>query len=364
MTAGESGNGHRLPQGSSAQTMLIAVTYHYVRPGFAGSAPGIYGITPGELETQLRLLGTVGEFVSIAQVRAAVRDRGRLPPRALLVTLDDGLREQVDHALPVLDRLGIPAVFFVNTWPIANRAISTVHKIHLLRANTSPTNFYALLQAEGRRQGIEVGPGVVPAAAAVQYPWDSPESAQLKYFLNHELAPDVKDAIIGPCFRHVFGDAEEAISGDLYMDIERLRELGARGYLGTHGHRHVHLGRLSRPALQENVRTSLDTLVQWTGVRPFALAYPFGSLEASRVEAAAVAEAGVELAFTMERAANVDLDRPLHLARFDCNELPAGRQPSFTVHSLFDSAPWARWHREMPEPGVPGNAMAAALKET
>jgi len=327
--------------------MLIVVTYHYVRPSRGRPSEGIQGISPDGLAAQLGPLGMAGDFVSVSQVRDAMQGGRPLPRRALLVTFDDGLREQVDYALPVLDRLGIPAIFFVNTWPIANRAVSTVHKIHLLLAHTSPGTFRALLTAEGRRQGIEVRFGVEPRDAAISYPWDSHEVAQLKYFLNHQLGPDVKDALVAPCFRYAFGDDEAIISRALYMDLDQLRVLGTRGYLGTHGDRHLPLGRLSGRAVRESVRVSLHTLVEWTGVRPFALAYPFGSLGSATIEAgAAAAAAGVQLAFTTERAANVDLRQPLHLARFDCNDLPGGRRPCFALETLFESVPPARWHRD------------------
>jgi len=69
-------------------------------------------------------------------------------------------------------------------------------------------------------------------------------------------------------------------------------------------------------------------------------------LEASTLQAvAAAAEAGVRLAFTIERAANVDFCRPMHLARFDCNDLPGGKQPRFAAASLFEQVPPARWYR-------------------
>src|SRR5437879_1520972 len=126
--------------------MLIVVTYHYVRPTFEAPFAGIHGVTPAQLEGQLRRLATAGEFVSGRDVLDAVRGTGCLPERAILITFDDGLREQCEHALPVLRRLGIPGMFFVNTQPIALGTVSTVHKIHLLRAHTPPERLEALLQ--------------------------------------------------------------------------------------------------------------------------------------------------------------------------------------------------------------------------
>src|SRR5204863_8578235 len=206
------------------------------RPGSQHPSPALDGVTPSTLAAHLQKLGTLGQSVTLAQVREAVRGGRPLPARALLGTFDDGLREQVDEALPVLDRLGIPAAFFVNTWPIANRAVTSVHQIHLLRAHTPPAAFAALVRAQAQRQGLDLQSD--PAEAAASYPWDDAESAQLKFFLNHQLSPGVVAALVGPCFREVFGD-EAAISADLYMDVDQLRMLSARGSLGTHGDRHL-----------------------------------------------------------------------------------------------------------------------------
>jgi peptidoglycan/xylan/chitin deacetylase (PgdA/CDA1 family) len=324
---------------------LIVVNYHYVRPRFDYPFPGIHGLTPEALEHQLRLLGGVGQFVSVDQVRTAARGGVPLPTRALLVTFDDGLREQIDHALPILDRLGIPAVFFVNTAPIASGTVTPVHQIHMLRAYMAPAQSRAQLLEEARRCGVEVLSGDHPEAAA-SYPWDDPESAQLKYLLNHALTAETRDALVAPCFRAQFGADETSLSRELYMDIEQLRSLSARGYLGTHGDRHLPLGRIPRGAAREDVRVSLQRLAEWTGVRPFALSYPFGTLECvTRDAQAAVAAEGLELAFTAERAANEDLERPLQLARFDSNDLPGGRRPCLGLEAVFEAAFPARWYR-------------------
>jgi peptidoglycan/xylan/chitin deacetylase (PgdA/CDA1 family) len=325
--------------------MLIAVVYHYIRPSFDDPHPSIYGVTPAQLEAQLRLLGGVGEFVEPRELRAAVQDGGRLPTKGILVTLDDGLREQFEWALPVLDRLGVTPLFFVSTQPIAQRAVCTVHKIHLLRARTAPAEFLALLRTHAGRQGTDVRlPEDQDAQACAVYRYDAPEAARLKYLLNFRLPSKTSEALVDACFSDVFGDDEAAISADLYMDREQIREIGARGCLGTHGHRHLPLGVLSPAAVWEDVETSFEYLTTWSGARPFALAYPYGTYEACSAQVGEIAAAlGVELGFTGEAAGNADLRRPFHLARFDCNDLPGGRRARWDVQSLFARVPTARW---------------------
>ncbi|MGE0433711.1 MAG: polysaccharide deacetylase family protein, partial [Planctomycetota bacterium] len=122
--------------------MLIIVNFHYVRPSYDDLPfPAIHGITPDGFRRQLLMLGEFGRFVGLAQVCDAVAGGKGLPDVSLLVTFDDGLREQHEYAWPILQELDIPAVFFPNTRPIATSTVSVVHQIHLLRAHTPPGEF-------------------------------------------------------------------------------------------------------------------------------------------------------------------------------------------------------------------------------
>ena len=47
----------------------------------------------------------------------------------------------------------------------------------------------------------------------------------------------------------------------------------------------------------------------------------------------------------MERAGNFGLERPMHLARFDCNDVPGGKHCALEPADLFDTVAPARWHR-------------------
>jgi peptidoglycan/xylan/chitin deacetylase (PgdA/CDA1 family) len=325
--------------------MLIAVNYHYVRPVFDAPHPSIHGVTPRQFEAQLKLLGAAGEFVGAGQIRAALHGKP-LPPRAIAITFDDGLREQADHAWPVLSRLGIPALFFINTAPRAEGKVMTVHKIHILRSQVAPASFLALLRRNAQILGIELERDGADGSAEMQYPYDPPEVARVKYLLNAQLAHDDRDRLIDACFSEVYPGQESAMSRDLYMETAQIRSLAERGCIGSHLHDHLSIGFLSEHAAQEQIHLSIVYLEKWTGLRPFAMSYPYGSRQICPPSVGALAaKDGIEFAFTMERAGNRKLDLPLHLARFDCNDVPGGKSCQWKAEEFFESVPTANWHR-------------------
>jgi peptidoglycan/xylan/chitin deacetylase (PgdA/CDA1 family) len=323
---------------------MLVVNYHYVRPSFEEGARGIHGLTPGELEAQLTRLARVLSFVGASDVRDAARGNQPLPRRSVLVTFDDGLAEQWEHALPVLSRLGIPALFFVNTAPIAEARVSTVHKIHLLRAALAPEAFHDLLGRQAALQGLQWDPPVARGEAASQYPYDAPAVAALKYTLNCVLAPAQAALLVDACFDEVIEEPESAISRRLYLSVTQMMRLDEMGCLGSHAHEHFPLGLLPREAAERQVREASRRIECWTGRRPFALSYPYGSKESCPADADdLLRREGVEIAFTMERARITNLRRPWHLPRVDCKDLP---DRAAALEQWYDRLPAARWFQE------------------
>ncbi len=93
--------------------------FHHVRPPRAGDgfAPnGGLSITPAFLDATLTHLASRGyRVVGLDDLLAALAS-GRKPDRPLAVlTFDDGYRDNRDFALPVLERHGAPATFYVTT---------------------------------------------------------------------------------------------------------------------------------------------------------------------------------------------------------------------------------------------------------
>lgn len=326
--------------------MLIAVNYHYIRPSFDNPYPSIFGMTPTELQSQLKTLGKVGSFVSGRQVCDAIKGKEPLPDRAILVTFDDGLKEQYDFAWPILNRLGIPALFFINTSPIADHTVSQVHKIHLLRSQIAPEDFLEMLLRRARELEIEMDLQADSDEAASQYPYDTLQNARLKYLLNFLIPLSDRERLIDRCFEELFSQREAEISKSIYMDVRQIKELDRWGCLGSHAHEHLPLGLLPFAEAEDQIRLAISHLETWTGHSPFAMSYPYGSEDACSIEVGKLAaKQGIVFALTMERAGNSNLAQSLHLARFDSNDLPGGNGTKFQLPELFSEVPSASWHR-------------------
>jgi GT2 family glycosyltransferase len=96
-----------------SRTVPILLYHAIARPG---EAPTRYVVPADRLARQLRLLRFFRRRpVSLADY-VSDRREGRPPaPRTVVLTLDDGFRDVVQHGLPVLRRAGVPATLFVVT---------------------------------------------------------------------------------------------------------------------------------------------------------------------------------------------------------------------------------------------------------
>lgn len=100
---------------------LTVLMYHRVAPDAVGPLAHLT-VSPDRFAWQMRRLRD-GGFAPQRQASVAAWLAGgnTLPPRAVVVTFDDGYAENVEHAFPVLEGLQIPAVTFVVTAKLGMR---------------------------------------------------------------------------------------------------------------------------------------------------------------------------------------------------------------------------------------------------
>lgn len=98
--------------------MTLAVPillYHSIDDAFS-AAYRRWAVTPARFDAQLRWLKSAGyTAVTISSLVAAYRGDTDMPERPVAITFDDGLRDFVTGAMPILDRHALPATLYVAT---------------------------------------------------------------------------------------------------------------------------------------------------------------------------------------------------------------------------------------------------------
>ncbi|MBW8317964.1 MAG: polysaccharide deacetylase family protein [Arenimonas sp.] len=302
----------RLGALGAARGLGAIFTLHHVRPYFPRpfAANGHLEVSPDFLDAAIRRLKAEGyRFLALDDLlglRDSVAD-GR--PFAVF-TLDDGYRDNAEHALPVFERHGVPFTVFV-TKGFSERS-------HTMWWETAE----ALLNATDNFT-IETDSGAktykVETLAAKRSSFD--QLSQAICGPGEDLAIARLDAAA----RSV-GIDPAAIVADLVMTGEELQALSRHplAHLGAHTISHRALDFLADEDLLSELTGSADYVEALVGHRPKSLAYPYGDQRsATRRVATLAAKAGFTLAVTT-RAATIDQDRlaePLLLPRISLNGL-------------------------------------------
>ena len=318
--------------------MLIVSNYHYIREDFTAKHPSIFGLTPRQFKRQLEELSKAGSFISQKEL-LNFKDK-EFDKNYILITFDDGLKEQYELAKPILDAMGIPFIFFINTSNFEERKVSLVHKIHLLRSSLSSKEILNELskifvtELTTREKTL----------AKFHYNYDEEPTALLKYLLNFKMNNQEQQEFINPLFRKLY--KEKNMASDLYFDDQMLYVLNEQDALGSHSHHHLPLGKISPEQLEKELTLTQQFFKQKFEKPAISLSYPYGSLEACTEISEQVNNHEFKLGFTMERAINRSLEHDsLMLSRFDCNDMPLGKNELFNAQKLFEKPLNRTWYK-------------------
>lgn len=95
---------------------LPSFTYHHVDPKLKNEI----AIRPATFEAQLKILSNLGYHTITARQLVDHQTKGTpLPDKPVMITFDDGWRNQYTYAWPLLKKYGFTATFFINPQPIS-----------------------------------------------------------------------------------------------------------------------------------------------------------------------------------------------------------------------------------------------------
>ncbi|MFA7654163.1 MAG: polysaccharide deacetylase family protein [Candidatus Magasanikbacteria bacterium] len=97
--------------------------YHQIR---SSKFNDYYSVSPQIFEQQMQWLQDNDyEVISYTEFYLALTSSSTLPDKSVVLTFDDGYRNQYTQALPILQKFGYPAIFFPYTRAIGKRTFMT-----------------------------------------------------------------------------------------------------------------------------------------------------------------------------------------------------------------------------------------------
>ena len=243
-------------------------TLHHVRPALPRRfAPNAHlEVSPDFLDRAIVRLKKDGyEFISLESLPARIASAAGKAP-FVAFTLDDGNRDNLDHALPIFARHDAPFTIFV-TQGLSERT-------HSLWWET-----LAELLDRLDRLTFDFGSGeeFVPLGK------DSQKQAAFLRFATFVHGNDESEAVgrIDELARRHGLEPLDIVRASI-MDRSQLRNLARHPLvsLGAHTVSHRALARLPEAEAAAEMALSADYVADITGARPTMLAYPYGTTQA------------------------------------------------------------------------------------
>jgi peptidoglycan/xylan/chitin deacetylase (PgdA/CDA1 family) len=324
---------HRLARTATRGLGAILMLHHVRpwRPATPGFAPNrLLEITPEFLDETLGLVRRVGfEIVSLDEAVRRIREPGAQPFVAL--AFDDGYRDTVQFALPVLERHEAPFTVFVATG-FADRSAGMW--------------WLELEEALRRAERIEIADGDLELARATRTPREKAEAFDEIYWVLRGEAEERLLRIVGALAARQGVDGRAFVDA-LCMDWPEINALAQHplATIGAHTISHKMLAKWPEDVAREEMQRSRERIEGELGLPVRHLAYPVGDpTSAGQREFALARELGFVSAVTTRPGMIFPAHRD-HLTALPRVSVNGNWQNAGYFEVLLSGVPFALWNR-------------------
>ena len=324
---------HRLA-GSATRGLGAVLMLHHVRPwrpATPGFAPNrLLEITPEFLDETLGLVRRLGfDIVSLDEALRRIGQPGARPFVAL--TFDDGYRDTVEFALPVLERHDAPFTVYIATG-FADRGAGMW--------------WLELEQALRRAERIDVADGDLSLTMATRTPHDKAAAFERLYWALRGGGEDRLLRVVGALAgRH--GVDGVAIVDGICMDWPAIARLARHrlATIGAHSVSHKMLAKWPAELARAEMRRSKARIDRELGLPIRHFAYPVGDpTSAGEREFALARESGFASAVTT-RPGMIFRGHGDHLTALPRVSVNGNWQNADYYEVLLSGVPFALWNR-------------------
>jgi len=326
----------RIDRGPRPAPRCTVLSYHRVadeQPGYRDIA-----LTAATLRSHLDFLLRRGyRFLTLSEYHAYLARDRPLDGDSVLITFDDGYRDNYESAFPMLRESGIPAAVFLCTGPLDggpalwwDRLAGAVRSLRAAGVRGVPAD------AEiSQRLADALQPGLT----------DSDRRASLAIgdavdLLKTHSAADRERALVALERRAPSTDGRDGADG-VMMTWDMAREMYAGGVaFGAHSVSHPAFSSLTPDEARREITESKAAIERELGGDVTAFAYPYGKEDfLGSTTAQTLSECGIAWAYTTENGRNEPGADPLSLKRNGMRDVPpyvlAARLSGIFEHPAF-----------------------------
>jgi peptidoglycan/xylan/chitin deacetylase (PgdA/CDA1 family) len=285
------------------------------------------GSIPGpELENILRYVGTGRILDPDAWLDGLAR--GTLSPESICLTFDDGLRSQIDVAVPILDKLDLKAFWFVFS-SVFDGGIDYHEVYNRFAILTFPTfdEFVRFFLSEAG-----ISPRLFETERYKTYEHDmrihfdfyTSNDIRFRYIRNSVMNWEDYQASMETVMA-ARGFSVEELAKDMWMTEDNLASLASNGHhIGLHSYSHpLVFADLSATEQKDEYHRNRDHVTAITGKVPSSMSHPLGSYSGTTLDV--LCELGVTCGFRSSMTPGFGLEDKrianLQLPRADFTDL-------------------------------------------
>jgi peptidoglycan/xylan/chitin deacetylase (PgdA/CDA1 family) len=243
--------------------------------------PWALSVSAGCFSDQLEFLRATRTVMTMDEL-ADAHGRGRIPADAVAITFDDGYRDNLTTAKPLLQKHQVPATFFLATAAIGSGSPFWWDELAdmVLGARAGSSQSVCSECTFGEREAADNKAWRAAMGASTQR-----QSAYLDtWWRLRDMAVPARDVEMAR-LREVFG-AVSRLPDSLPMDREEITALVADNLasIGAHSVTHPALGRLTPSDQCSEIADSVRMCRELVGHEVRGFAYPYGDISVTAIE--------------------------------------------------------------------------------
>ena len=243
---------------------VAILMYHSVleEPTRVSDSLGGIALSTRAFQSQMEVLAREFHPIDLEQAGRFVTEEGDLPERAVVITFDDGYTDNYEIAMPILNRVGVPATFYVTVDCVERRSLPWPSRLRFAFRTTQKKTW---LDSAGKSWSLV-----------------SPQDREKAYLSACDeyckLAGETLEAEVVRAETELEAKLHES-TGQLMMTWEQVKALDKNGHIvGSHTMTHPNMAFLKLEDLRNELNISKQTMEKHLGTSIGHLSYPCPAL--------------------------------------------------------------------------------------